>query len=75
MLPSSDIRKEYITEIATFSVTVQEMLTAEITTYKYLSPHCKTICGKKSYIAKNSKYCNIYEKYLFPAIILFCTVL
>jgi len=30
---------------------------------------------KKCCKAKNSKYCNIYEKYLFPAIILLCTVL
>jgi len=42
-------------EISTFSVTVQQTLTAEIVTYKYLNPHCKMICGKKCYIAKNSK--------------------
>jgi len=75
MLNLSNIRKEYITEISTFSVTVQRKLTAEFILYKYLSPHCKTICGKKCYIAKHSKYCNIYEIYLFPAIILLCTVL
>jgi hypothetical protein len=30
---------------------------------------------EKSYIAKHSNYCNIYEKYLFPAITLLCIVL
>jgi len=72
----SNIRKEYVTEILTFSVTVQQTLPAEIIIYKYLSPHCMTIFEKKKCCkAKNSKYCNTYEKYLFPAIILLCTVL
>ena len=34
MLTLSNIRKEYITEISTFSVTVQRTLTAEIILYK-----------------------------------------
>jgi len=47
MLTLSNIRKEYVTEILTFSVTVQQMLPAEIIIYEYLSPHCMTICGEK----------------------------